>query len=63
MWFIAGLVFKMWLDILPWTLHSFEHNIQFTHVLALCDPFGVDVPLNFDITRLGMYTLNKIRIL
>ncbi len=41
----------MWLDILPWTLHSFEHSIQFTHVLALYDPFGVDVPLNFDITH------------
>ncbi len=43
----------MSLDILPkaWTLHSFERNIQFTHVLALYDPFGVDVPLNFDITH------------
>ncbi len=40
----------LWLDILPWTLHSFEHSIQFIHVLALYDPFGVDVPLNFDIT-------------
>ncbi len=49
--FIAGLFFKMWLDISPLTLHSFEHNIQFTHVLALYDRFGVDVPLNFDITR------------
>ena len=25
--------------------------MQFTHVLALYDPFGVDVPLNFDITH------------
>ncbi len=24
-----GLFFKMWLDILPWTLHSFDHNILF----------------------------------
>ncbi len=24
---------------------------QFTPVLAPCDPFGVDVPLNFDITH------------
>ncbi len=36
---------------LPWTLHSFEHSIQFVHVLALYDPFGVDVLLNFDITQ------------
>ncbi len=51
------------IDILPWTLHSVDHNIlfywslvrligQFTPVLTLCDdPFGVDVPLNFDITH------------
>ncbi len=25
--------------------------MQFTPVLALCDPFGVDVPLNFDNTH------------
>ncbi len=58
--FIAGLFFKMWLDVLSWTLHSFDHGIhfwcsgligQFTPVLALYDPFGVDVPLNFDITH------------
>ncbi len=24
---------------------------QFTPVLAQCDPFGVDLPLNFDITH------------
>ncbi len=47
---------------MPWTLHSFDHSIlfwwtpfrligQFTPVLALYDPFGVDVPLNFDITH------------
>ena len=44
------------------TLHSFDYGIhfwrtlfgligQFTPVLALYDPFGVDVPLNFDITH------------
>ncbi len=27
---------------------------QFTPVLALYDPFGVDVPLNFDITHINM---------
>ncbi len=58
-----GLFFKMWLDILRWTLYSFDHSVlfwwtlfrligQFTPVLALYDPFGVDVPLNFDITHL-----------
>ncbi len=43
---------------------TFEHNIQFTHVLALYDPFGVDVPLNFDITHslthnIPVYQLHK----
>ena len=28
----------------------FRLIVQFTHVLALYDPFGVDVPLKFDIT-------------
>ncbi len=23
-----GLSFKIWVDILPWTLHSFDHNIR-----------------------------------
>ncbi len=32
-----------------WTL--FRLTGQFTPVLALYDPFGVDVPLNFDITH------------
>ncbi len=60
--FIAGLFFKMRLDVLSWTLHSIDHGIhfwwtlfgligQFTPVLALYGPFGVDVPLNFDITH------------
>ncbi len=60
--FIAGLFFKIRLDVLSWTLHSFDHGIhfwrtvvgligQFTPVLALYDPFGVDVPLNFNITH------------
>ncbi len=60
--FMAELFFKMWLDVLSWTLHSFDHGIHFwwtlfglirqlTPVLALYDPFGVTVPLNFDITH------------
>ena len=60
--FIAGLFFKMWLDVLSWTLHSFDYGIhfwwtlfgligQFTPVLALYDHFGVDLPLNFGITH------------
>ncbi len=64
------LFFKMWLDILPWTLHSFDHNILFwwTHrVVYTCfgtvyDPFGVDVPLNFDITHSHAYTWKHHRI-
>ncbi len=50
------------IHVLSWTLHSFDHGIhfwwtlfgligKFTPVLALYDPFGVDVPLNFDITH------------
>ncbi len=34
--------------------------VQFTLVLALCDPFGVDVPLNLDITH-SLYVLNRLR--
>ncbi len=49
--FIAGLFSRCDLTFCPWTLHSFEHSIQFTYVSALYDPFGVDVPLNFDITH------------
>ncbi len=28
-----------------------QQYVQYTPVLALYDPFGVDVPLNFDITH------------
>ncbi len=39
-----------------WTITFFSSGLcldseQFTPVLALYDPFGVDVPLNFDITH------------
>ncbi len=34
-----------------WNFASGQSSGQFTPVLALYDPFGVDVPLNFDITH------------
>ncbi len=33
----------------PFLVTLFRFTRQFTPVLALYDPFGVDVPLNFDI--------------
>ncbi len=53
-------------DILTWPDSECSHTVQFrlfrliekaqfTPVLALYDPFGIDVPLNFDIINHLLY--------
>ncbi len=56
----AGLNIHVHVDTFPFNqAHSWG---RFTPVLALYDPFGVDVPLNFDITHSINQSIKLIRV-